>query len=145
MRTRTIHIAIALLMAVGAIVSASVAESAPRAAYFEVGFRGSKDTFVIQLRERNKIQELRAALRSGATRSVMGRVVKRRAAYNSRWRFYLKPASISLFDYAVEVCDASPRYVQRNLAQVGGALLPGARWCPWHSYIRRELKEAAIR
>jgi len=111
------------------------------AAYFE--FKGSDETdrFVIKLLEQEKIEHARNLL-AGSTRerpSVMGIIVKQKENYNPGWSYHLKPESISFFDTATEVCDANMRYVEEHLDEVGDALLPGNRWCPWSSQLTKEL------
>lgn len=70
---------------------------------------------------------------------VSGVVVKTSAPYNSDWNFHLSPESIAFFELAVEVCDASIKYVAEHLEEVGNAFLPDGRWCPWGSRLVREL------
>jgi hypothetical protein len=41
---------------------------------------------------------------------------------------------------SIEVCDAATSYVEEHLAEVGGAFLPGRRWCPWSSRVIAEVK-----
>jgi hypothetical protein len=98
------------------------------------------DTFVIELTDAAQIQHARDLLR-GVTTSrahVMGLIIKERRAYNAAWSYHLDPATIEFFDLATEVCDADMRYVEEHLVDVGGALLPGNRWCPWMSHLTVE-------
>lgn len=91
------------------------------------------ETFVIQLIDEGITAHARQIL-SGVERKqvhVSGMVVKAPAPYNVPWNFYLSPESIAFFELAVEVCDASIRYVAEHLDEVGGAFLPDSRWCPW--------------
>lgn len=117
--------------------------SSPRTevAHFEfVQPAAPADRFVIEVTDPEKIKHARALV-AGSTRSpsqIMGLVVKSPAPYNRGWRFHLDPASISFFEMAVEVCDATARYVDDHLAEVGGAFLPGKRWCPWQSMLVTE-------
>ncbi|AUG82119.1 hypothetical protein CFP65_7545 [Kitasatospora sp. MMS16-BH015] len=109
-------------------------------AYFE--FVDGPETFVIKLTDPAKIQQARNIVNGTETEavSVMGTVVKTPAWYNSPWKYQLAPNSISFFSMATEVCDASISYVNDHLSEVGGALLPGNRWCPWGSKVTREIK-----
>lgn len=56
-----------------------------------------------------------------------------------RWSSHLRPESISFFDQAIEVCDATIPYVEDHLDEAGGAFLPGNYWCLWTSRLVREL------
>src|SRR5690349_12176108 len=109
-------------------------------AYFEFRDEDKTDRFVIKLTDSAKIAHARAIL-AGTERErvhVQGTVVPERASYNPAWSYHLKPESIDFFFNAVEVCDAAIRYVEENLEDVGGAFLPNAHWCPWHSRLTRE-------
>jgi hypothetical protein len=64
---------------------------------------------------------------------VSGIVVKGSDRYKQAWNFHLSPDSISFFDFAIEVCDASIKYVSEHLDDLWGAFLPAGRWCPWRS------------
>jgi hypothetical protein len=113
--------------------------AAPKAVYFEVSNGPPSEAFVIALVDPARIAQARAQLAGTAPpRFVSGIVVRAPAAYNPRWSFHLDPATISLVEMAIEVCDAGTSYVEAHLDEVGGAFLPGGRWCPWHSRIMRE-------
>ena len=113
--------------------------------YFE--FTDATDVFVILLEDPTKVARARRVLggQESSHTHVGGIVVSERASYNPGWGYYLKPESINFFEVATEVCDASIRYVEEHLAEVGGAFLPGRRWCPWSSKLTREIPESEIR
>ncbi|NJM84216.1 MAG: calmodulin [Tabrizicola sp.] len=99
------------------------------------------DTFVIALNNPATIAEARA-IASGQQQlkvHVTGLVVDGAVPYNAPWSFHLHPASISFFEMSIEVCDAATTYVEEYLAEVGGAFLPGRRWCPWSSRVIAEI------
>jgi hypothetical protein len=110
------------------------------AAYFEMtDVTGSR--FVVKMTDQEDIDHARQLL-SGATDQmphIIGRIVKSRASYNPNWSFYLEPRSITFFDQAIEVCDATIPYVEDHLDEAGGAFLPGLYWCPWSSRLVREI------
>src|ERR1041384_2411174 len=100
-------------------------------AYFIFDYPPRPDTFVFKLTDAKKIQEARDIL-SGKQKDrthVSGIIVKSAAPYNLEWKFHLDPQSISFFEMAIEVCDAGIQYVEDHLDEVGGAFLPGSRWC----------------
>jgi hypothetical protein len=122
---------------------ARAARDAPaqdEAAYFEMtDVTGSK--FVVKMTDREDIEHARQLL-SGETNQlphVFGRIVKRTASYNPGWSFYIEPASVTFFDFSIEVCDATIPYVEDHLDEAGGAFLPGLYWCPWSSRLVREI------
>ena len=106
-------------------------------AYYE--FTDGADTFVIHLTDAEKILEANDILANSTPKGVMGTVLKEPVSYNTPWSYHLDPASIEFFEMAVEVCDASIQFVEDNLADVGGATLPGNQWCPWSSSLTRKV------
>jgi hypothetical protein len=116
--------------------------SGPAVYYFEVSDGPPKETFVIALTNPALVAEARAIVdgREKAKVHVMGKVVKEPAPYNPPWHFHLDPESISFFEVAVEVCDATTSYVEEHLSEVGGHFLPNSIWCPWGSRVVRELQ-----
>jgi hypothetical protein len=131
---------IRLLLATMAILSSCHSASDPGTAYFKVAGATEADTFVIALTDPATIAEARA-LASGQepSKHVTGLVVSEAAPYNAPWSFHLDPASISFAEMSIEVCDAATTYVEEHLAEVGGAFLPGRRWCPWSSRVIAEV------
>ncbi|MBM4269908.1 MAG: hypothetical protein FJ144_25450 [Deltaproteobacteria bacterium] len=122
------------------LLSAGVAE-AGQAAFFEFDYPPRRATFVLQLRDPDKIEHARRILRGEETAAVhvMGKVRAQERPWNEPWHFILAPQSIEFFELAIEVCDASIRYVEQHLDEVGGAFLPGRVWCPWGSRLLREV------
>jgi len=120
----------------------TVSGSPAGAATFRIEFRPLTDAFTIMLTDSIRIQEARLIVSGVQTDavSVMGTIVKAPAPYNPGWSYHLDPASISFFRCAIEVCDASPQYVEDHLNEVCGALLPGCTWCPWSSRVAEEVE-----
>lgn len=109
--------------------------------YFEFDCPPDPDKFVFELADEELIAHARKILSGEETAAVhvTGLVVKSPAPYNPGWSFHLDPGSISFFELSMEVCDAATRYVEEHLDEVGGAFLPGNRWCPWSSRLLREV------
>jgi len=122
------------------VCSSSAAERAQNA-YFLVDADGQGATFVVRLTDPGTIQQARdiAAGREMESVRVMGTVVKAPAFYSPSWSFHLEPLSIRFFSVAAEACDADIRQLEKDLEQVGGALLPRSQWCPWASRLMREI------
>ncbi|MFB7720700.1 MULTISPECIES: calmodulin [unclassified Nocardia] len=114
-------------------------------AYFAFTDYSGKE-FVIQLNNDQRIAEARRILSGEEQMSihVMGRIRKRREAYNPGWDFALDPDTITFFTVAIEVCDSSIDYLNDNLDEACGAFLPGCFWCPWSSRLTRELKDSEV-
>ncbi len=110
--------------------------------FFKVGFPSEKEgTFVLRLTDPEKIMAARNAVRDpdNNPHHVMGTLVKKSARFNPGWSYHLLPRSVEFFDQAVEVCDATPQYVEEHLEEACGAFLPDCRWCPWSSKVLAEI------
>ncbi len=130
-----------LFAAITLLSGCQSAEDQPGTAYFKVAGPTDADTFVIALTDPATIAEARAMASGEApSKHVAGVVVAEAVPYNAPWSFHLDPASISFFEMSIEVCDAATSYVEEHLAEVGGAFLPGRRWCPWSSRVVEEVK-----
>lgn len=117
------------------------AAAATEPAYFEMKTYGGGDAFVLELQDADKIDHARRILNGEERESVhvIGRIKKSTASYNPNWGFHLDPKTVSFFEVAIEVCDATLPYVQNHLDEVGGAFLPGSYYCPWSSRLVREV------
>jgi hypothetical protein len=102
--------------------------------------------FVFKLTNDQRIAEARRILSGEEQMSVhvMGRLRKTPQPYNPSWSFHLDPDTITFFTMAIEVCDATTRYVEEHLDEACGAFLPGCFWCPWSSRLTREIEHAGI-
>jgi len=105
-----------------------------------------QDRFVFELSDPIRIAHARRLLAGGGgtaadAEHVGGIIVKSKADYNPDWDYHIDPRTVLFFAIATEVCDASIRFVQENLAGVGGSTLPGSRWCCWSSRLTREIQD----
>lgn len=147
-RYTTIFLILLLLIAAGGFAGgtsiADEQEEPPAPAYFLMGFdNGQEHTFALKLSDPARIAEARALI-GDKTKLVIGTIVKAPALYNPDWSYHLEPASITFGEAAIEVCDASPDYVEEHLAEVGGAFLPDNVWCPWNSYLAAEMEPPPV-
>ncbi|GAA5074103.1 hypothetical protein HNP84_009451 [Thermocatellispora tengchongensis] len=141
--SRIATLAAVVMLALTAVAAPASAQRSAAAveAYFEFHYPPAPDRFVVKLTDPAAIQHARDLV-SGATEDrphIVGRIVKRPAPYNRPWSYHLDPGTVQFFDYAIEVCDASIRYVEDHLDEAGGAFLPGLVWCPWGSQLIREV------
>ena len=113
-------------------------------AYFLFSSQPAPETFVIRLTEIEKIKHARDLIskRRSDLPHVIGTIAKSPIGYNAPWSYHLDPATINFFDFAIEVCDGSIKYIEEHLSEVGGALLPGNTWCPWSSRLIKEVSVA---
>ncbi|MEZ0114445.1 hypothetical protein ABH920_008479 [Catenulispora sp. EB89] len=145
---RTFKAAIGALAAVAMIAltsapayATSMARTKDNAAAYFVMTDITHAQFVVKLDEPADIEHARELL-SGQTTDrphIIGRIKHRTAPYNPRWSYHLTPETISFFDAAIEVCDATIPYVEEHLDEAGGAFLPGNVWCDWSSRLVREI------
>jgi hypothetical protein len=91
------------------------------------------ETFIFKLTDPLKIQEARNILASGNRRIVSGTIIKQSVYYNSPWTFHLDPRSIAFPESAIELCDASIRYIEENRD------VAYSNWCPWTSRLLKEI------
>jgi hypothetical protein len=78
------------------------------------------DTVIAEARgELNKTDDFRI---------IAGKIVKSSVDWNPGWSYHFQPDTVHFGDSFIEVCDASATYVEENLADVGGALLPDNVW-----------------
>ncbi|KAM9960171.1 hypothetical protein ACTFIW_009296 [Dictyostelium discoideum] len=110
-------------------------------AYFALKTYQDND-FIFKLTDSKKIQKARDILSGKESDEVhvIGRIKKSNQSYNPKYSFSLDPDTVSFFDIAIEVCDATTSYVENHLDEACGAFLPGCYWCPWASKLVKEVK-----
>ena len=112
----------------------------PNIAYFKVTDGVGNNDFVIKLTDPAKIQNARDQLNNVVPQlSITGLIIKSTVNYNPNYSYHYDPDTIDFFEYAMEVCDATFNYTEENLADAGGAFLPGLRLCPWSSLLVEEV------
>lgn len=102
--------------------------------FFTLGFTSRPALeFVVYVNRPGDVAAMRAEAETDDTdKQIVSGFVRRGKRYNPDWNFTMGPASIVLGDVFIEVCDASPHYVQRHRSE-----WLGERWCPWSSYVKR--------
>ena len=95
-------------------------------AYFRVSDGVGNTDFVIKLTDPVKIQNARDQLNNVVPKlHLTGLIIKSTASYNPNYSYHYHPDTIDFFEVAMEVCDATFNYTEDNLADAGGAFLPG--------------------
>ncbi len=100
--------------------------------FFTLGFEGIDDSFVVFVNERKPIDQMKAEAAAEDKTLIVSGKVRDEARYNRPWSYTMGPGSIVLGEVFVEVCDASPHYVEEHKEE-----WLGERWCPWSSYVAR--------
>jgi len=114
-------------------------------AYFKVTDSVGLNDFVIKLIDPVKIQNARDQINNLVPKlHITGLIIKNKAAYNPNYSYYYDPNTIDFFEVAAEVCDATFDYTEDNLADAGGAFLPGLRLCPWSSTLVEEITRFTV-
>ncbi len=109
-------------------------------AYFRVTDGTGNNDFVIKLTDPVKIQNARDQINNVVPKlSITGLIIKSTVDYNPNYSYHYDPDTIDFFEEAAEVCDATFEYTEDNLADAGGAFLPGLRLCPWDSLLIEEI------
>ncbi|MFP5298003.1 MAG: hypothetical protein ACLGHL_03320 [Actinomycetota bacterium] len=100
--------------------------------FFTLGFEGRDVTFSLFTHIPEVIDQLRAEAEAEDKTLIVSGVVRRgKHRYNPDWSFHMGPGSIVTGEVFMEVCDASPEYVEENLDD-----WKGQQWCPWSSYVQ---------
>lgn len=104
--------------------------------FFTIGFRFHPEAefkvFVATAPEVDQMTTEAAKPHDEKTLITSGFVRKGRPRFNPDWNFSMGARSVGLGEYFIEVCDASPYYIQENRDH-----WLGDRWCPWSSYVKR--------
>ena len=123
-----------------ATTSTTTAAPTPGIVYFKVTDGVGRNDFVIKLTDPVKIQNARDQLNGVVPKlHITGLIIKSTVDYNPNYSYHYDPDTIDFFEYAMEVCDATFNYTEENLADAGGAFLPGLRLCPWGSLLVEEV------
>jgi hypothetical protein len=110
-------------------------------------FEASGERFRVWVTNPQTIWDLHQLHQGQSTATIPnGRIFRGpgRAGHNVPYRWHLDPQDITMADFTVEVCDASPSYVEEN---VGEFVKNVKRYCPWNAklvelrnYTGREIK-----
>lgn len=120
------------------LITAIVAERA----YFAATTDDVRDgEFILELTDSRLIKHARKLVNGETSNSphISGRIVKIPRSYNPLYSYYIEPRSIKFFHYAMESCDSTFSYAERNLDDVGGDFLPDNLICPSTSQLLREV------
>lgn len=103
--------------------------------YYTIGFDQLPDEyFVVFARDAAVMEQMDAEAEAQAQDKtlIVSGIVRGAQGYNPDWSYVMGPGSIVLGEAFIEVCDASPHYVEENRSD-----WMGERWCPWSSYVAK--------
>jgi hypothetical protein len=117
-------------------------DSAPTTRTFQFGMRGipgEEGQFVATTMRTDVIAALEAELRLTAaerTLHIHGPIDRGHGGHNLSWSWHFIPDAWQMVEISVEVCDGTPEGVEADIDywvdNVG-------QFCPWGSYVQREL------
>ncbi|MBN1168319.1 hypothetical protein JXA63_00355 [Candidatus Woesebacteria bacterium] len=114
----------------------------PSVVYFKFDYPPDPETFMIAVTSRPLINDIRNLLAGGTGLShVAGFVLKSPEDYNKPWSYHLDSKNIVLFDTEFDYCDASIRFIEDNLSDIGDIYLPNSYWCPHGSRFLEEVDD----
>ena len=127
------HLVLALCLTIIIAVPICGQQSNAPEAYFVFKIDALPETFTFKLTDPQKIQQARDILATGTPKMVAGTIIKQPVYYNSPWSYHLDPKSIGFIDFAIELCDASIRFLEDNRDTAW------PDWCPWGSRLLKEI------
>jgi hypothetical protein len=94
-------------------------------------FRVVSDVFRASITNAMGIDQVLALWRGQSQAKIpVGELECGNGTFNCGWTWRMSPASITFAEVTIEVCDATPSYVQGNCAS-----FPNGRYCPWSAEV----------
>ena len=87
-----------------------------------------EQTFRVKASGEAAITALEARRQSGQEGVLHGRLVRGNGGFNEPWGWHLDPASITAPDFAIELCDGEPSFVEQELDYYLDSV---KFYCPW--------------
>jgi hypothetical protein len=101
--------------------------------YFTLGFRSDESlSFVVWVNTPDEVEQMEAEAAAKDKTLIVSSLVRSGRVYNEPWKISMDPGAVVLGEAFIEVCDGSPKYVQRHRKD-----WKGERWCPWSSYVEK--------
>lgn len=133
-----IRVAVAAILALPACRDTTEPRAADGYMIVRFGFRGDAEgsfDFTARAARPSLLDSVRAelALPVDERRFPNGPVQAAESGENLTWRWAYVPDAWHLTDFSVELCDATPRYVEDNLDEW---LASVGYYCPWSAYVK---------
>jgi hypothetical protein len=120
------YIAAAALALVAAACGGSVTGTPQNVATFTV--QVGSEQFAVRVTDQTTFEHLSARMHSGTTGVILGRVAAGHGGFNGPWSWHLVPGTIQVADFAIELCDATPSYLEANPDEW---IRTVKNYCPW--------------
>lgn len=106
--------------------SAGCGGSGPDDAFTEFVVAVDTETFVVRVTDPETIRLGFANLRGEASVFPIGPLVRGDGGFNAPWSWHIDPAAVRFTEFAIEVCDGRPSYVQEHVDD-----FVAIGYCPW--------------
>ena len=108
--------------------------------YFEFSHPGSGTTFYAWTTDTaviNLVLSQLALAENQRSMHINGKIAKmpEGCSLNKDWSWYFDPADWTLAELSIELCDGDPRFVEENVDE----FVRTGRYCPWSSFVLREV------
>jgi hypothetical protein len=136
---RVLFFLLALLAAVSLAAACKKSATAPDgAAVFRVRVCEGSDhapageTFRVEIVDPGRIAEAQALVGRGHVQILSGSLRAGTGGVNAPWSWHLAPETVAFADFAIELCDGCPTFIEEDL---GYWLDTVGSYCPWSTEI----------
>ncbi len=90
------------------------------------------EQFAVRVTDQTTFEHLSARMQSGTTGVILGRVAAGNGGFNGPWSWHLVPSTIQVADFAIELCDGTPSYLEANRDEW---IRTVRNYCPWSAKV----------
>jgi hypothetical protein len=94
-------------------------------------FRVGSESFKQQITTASAMADALALWRGKSNKRIpIGKLACSCVGWNCQWNFQIRPETLQMASFAIEVCDGIPSYVNANCPTFGGG-----SYCPWNAQL----------
>lgn len=90
------------------------------------------EQFAVRVTDHATFTQLSARMQSGAAGVILGTVAAGDGGFNGPWSWHLVPSTIQVADFAIELCDGTPSYIEANRDDW---IRTVKNYCPWSAKV----------
>ena len=90
------------------------------------------EQFAVRVTDQTTFEHLSARMQRGTTGVILGRVAVGNGGFNGPWSWHLVPGTIQVADFAIELCDGTPSYLEANRDEW---IRTVRDYCPWSAKV----------
>ena len=90
------------------------------------------EQFAVRVTDQATAAKLDARMQSGKEGVILGRVATGNGGFNAPWSWHLVPSSVTVADFAIELCDGTPSYVEAHRDEWISSVRD---YCPWSAKV----------